>query len=104
MCCPRVSRYDGYYDDVIPPDTDRVKEGLDKELVKKIVALSVGVIFIISMCVVGESYLRKGVKNRTVPGFYVAGEGSKFMVNVPLLLKQLDMQSKSNVSENISEE
>ena len=44
--------YDGYYDDVIPPDTDRVKEGLDKELIKKIVALSVGVIFIISMCVV----------------------------------------------------
>ena len=44
--------YDGYYDDVIPPDTDRVKEGLDKELIKKIVALSLGVIFIISMCVV----------------------------------------------------
>ena len=44
--------YDGYYDDVLPPDTDRVKEGLDKELVKKIVVLSVGVIFIISMCVV----------------------------------------------------
>lgn len=44
--------YDGYYDDVIPPDTDRVKEGLDKELIKKIVALSIGVIFIISMCVV----------------------------------------------------
>lgn len=44
--------YDGYYDDVIPPDTDRVKEGLDKELIKKIVALSAGVIFIISMCVV----------------------------------------------------
>ena len=44
--------YDGYYDDILPPDTDRVKEGLDKELIKKIVALSVGVIFIISMCVV----------------------------------------------------
>ena len=44
--------YDGYYDDVIPPDTDRVKEGLDKELIKKIVALSIGVVFIISMCVV----------------------------------------------------
>ena len=44
--------YDGYYDDVLPPDTDRVKEGLDKELIKKIVALSIGVIFIISMCVV----------------------------------------------------
>lgn len=44
--------YDGYYDDVLPPDNDRVKEGLDKDLIKKIVALSVGVIFIISMCVV----------------------------------------------------
>ena len=44
--------YDGYYDDVIPPDTDRVKEGLDKELIKKIGALSIGVIFIISICVV----------------------------------------------------
>ena len=44
--------YDGYYDDIIPPDTDRVKEGLDKGLIKKIVALSIGVIFIISMCVV----------------------------------------------------
>ena len=43
---------DDGYDDVIPPDTDRVKEGLDKELIKKIVALSIGVIFIISMCVV----------------------------------------------------
>ena len=44
--------YDGYYDDILPPDTDRVKEGLDKELIKKIVALSIGVVFIISMCVV----------------------------------------------------
>ena len=49
---PEDDGYDGYYDDVIPPDTDRVKEGLDKVLIKKIVALSVGVIFIISMCVV----------------------------------------------------
>ena len=44
--------YDGYYDDVLPPDTDRVKEGLDKELVKKIVFLGVGVVFIIGLCVV----------------------------------------------------
>ena len=44
--------YDGYYDDVLPPDLDRVKEGLDKELIKKIVALGVGVIFIIALCVV----------------------------------------------------
>lgn len=51
----------------------------------------------------GESYIRKGVKNKTIPGFYVAGEGSKFMVNVPLLLEQLDIQSKSNVSGNNTE-
>ena len=44
--------YDGYYDDVLPPDLDRVREGLDKELIKKIVALGVGVVFIIAMCVV----------------------------------------------------
>ena len=44
--------YDGYYNDVLPPDLDRFKEGLDKELVKKVVAVAVGVIFIISMCVV----------------------------------------------------
>ena len=43
--------YDGYYTDVLPPDTDRVKDGLDKELVKKIVALCIGVTVIILMCV-----------------------------------------------------
>ena len=44
--------YDGYYDDVLPPDLDREREGLDKELIKKIVALGVGVVLIIAMCVV----------------------------------------------------
>lgn len=44
--------YDGYYNDVLPPDMDRVKEGLDKGLIKKIAAVAVGVVFIISMCVV----------------------------------------------------
>ena len=29
-----------------------LQEGLDKELIKKIVALSVGVVFIIALCVV----------------------------------------------------
>lgn len=43
--------YDGYYNDVLPPDTDRVKDGMDKELVKKIVALCIGVSVIILMCV-----------------------------------------------------
>lgn len=44
--------YDGYYDDVLPPDLDREKDGLDKELIKKIVALVVGVVFIIGICIV----------------------------------------------------
>ena len=39
--------YDGYYNDVLPPDTDRVKDGMDKELIKKIVALCIGVSVII---------------------------------------------------------
>ena len=43
--------YDGYYNDILPPDIDRVKDGLDKELVKKVIALCVGVSVIISMCV-----------------------------------------------------
>jgi len=44
--------YDGYYNDVLPPDLDRAKEGLDKELIKKIIALGVAVVFIIGLCVV----------------------------------------------------
>lgn len=44
--------YDGYYNDVLPPDLDREKEGLDKELIKKIVALCVSVVFIIGICIV----------------------------------------------------
>ena len=44
--------YDGYYNDVLPPDLDQEKEGLDKELIKKIVALVVGVVFIIGICIV----------------------------------------------------
>ena len=44
--------YDGYYDDVLPPDMDRMREGIDKELVKKIIILGVSVLLIISLCVV----------------------------------------------------
>lgn len=50
----------------------------------------------------GESYIRKGVKERMIPGFYVAGQGSKFMVNVPLLLDQLEKQSQGNISGDIA--
>lgn len=49
---PVEDGYDGYYDDVLPPDLNREKEGLDKELIKKIVTLTVAVILIIGLCVV----------------------------------------------------
>ena len=49
---PLDDGYDGYYDDVLPPDLDREKEELNRELIKKIVALGVGFVFIIAMCVV----------------------------------------------------
>lgn len=43
--------YDGYYDDVLPPDIDRVQEGIDTELIKKVAAVIICVILVISMCV-----------------------------------------------------
>lgn len=49
---PVEDGYDGYYDDILPPDLDREKEGLDEELIKKIVTLTVAVILIIGLCVV----------------------------------------------------
>lgn len=49
---PVEDGYDGYYDDILPPDLDREKEGLDKALIKKVVTLTVAVIFIIGLCVV----------------------------------------------------
>lgn len=44
--------YDGYYNDVLPPDLDWEKDGLDKELIKKIALLCVSVVFIIGVCIV----------------------------------------------------
>ena len=49
---PVEDGYDGYYDDILPPDLDREKEGPDKELIKKIIPLTVAVILIIGLCVV----------------------------------------------------
>lgn len=43
--------YDGYYNDVLPPDMDLMKDGLDKELMKKVAALISVVIFVIGLCV-----------------------------------------------------
>ena len=43
--------YDGYYDDVLPVDEGRFNEGLDKELVKKILYIIVMVLLIVGACV-----------------------------------------------------
>lgn len=43
--------YDGYYDDVLPPDADRIEEGVDKGLIKDIILLCIAVVLIIGLCV-----------------------------------------------------
>lgn len=43
--------YDGYYDDVLPPDVDRIEEGVDKRLIKDIILLCIAVVLIIGLCV-----------------------------------------------------
>ena len=48
---PSDEYYDGYYDDVMPPDLDREKDGMDKALVKRIIVLAMCVTIIIFMCV-----------------------------------------------------
>ena len=48
---PQDDGYDGYYDDVLPVDEGSHGEGLDKELVKKIAALTAGALLIVAACV-----------------------------------------------------
>lgn len=43
--------YDGYYDDIVPSDTDRERERIDKELVKQIAVIAGAVLIIISLCI-----------------------------------------------------
>lgn len=49
---PVEDGYDGYYNDVLPPDLDRINEGLDIGLIKNIILLCTAAIAIISLCVV----------------------------------------------------
>ena len=44
--------YDGYYDDVLPTDLNREREGFDMELVKKIGIIAGAVLLIIVLCIV----------------------------------------------------
>ncbi len=43
--------YDGYYDDILPLDEGRFSEGIDRELVKKIVLIIGMVLLIVGVCV-----------------------------------------------------
>lgn len=43
--------YDGYYDDVLPMDTGRQREGIDRSIVKKIAILISGLVVVIGFCV-----------------------------------------------------
>ena len=43
--------YDGYYDDIKVLDADKVREGLDKALIKRVLLVVLIVIVIIVMCV-----------------------------------------------------
>lgn len=43
--------YDGYYDDIIPADNGNTRQALDKTLIKKTVALIVGLLLVVGACV-----------------------------------------------------
>lgn len=48
---PQDEGYDGYYDDVLPMDDGIQREGIDKELIKKVVLVVVGVLLVVVACV-----------------------------------------------------
>ncbi len=43
--------YDGYYDDILPTDEGRFSEGVDKNLIKKVIAIIGSVLLIVALCV-----------------------------------------------------
>ena len=48
---PADEEYDGYYDDVLPSDDGEIRQGLDKNMMKRIAGLLVGVLVAIIACV-----------------------------------------------------
>ena len=48
--------YDGYYDDIRPIDEGHEREGVDKELIKKI-AIIIGVLFVVIVACVALMYV-----------------------------------------------
>ncbi len=43
--------YDGYYDDILPTDEGRFSDGVDKNLIKKVIAIIGSVLLIVALCV-----------------------------------------------------
>lgn len=43
--------YDGYYNDILPVDEGRLKEGMDQQLVQKIIVLAVSALLVVGACV-----------------------------------------------------
>lgn len=43
--------YDGYYNDILPVDEGRLKEGMNQQLVQKIIVLAVSALLIVGACV-----------------------------------------------------
>lgn len=48
---PADEEYDGYYDDILPSDDGEIRQGLDKNMMKRIAGLLVGVLVAIIACV-----------------------------------------------------
>lgn len=55
---PKVSDdgYDGYYDDIRPEDENEVRQGIDKDIMKRIAGIIASVMIIICCCI-GIMYL-----------------------------------------------
>lgn len=43
--------YDGYYNDILPMDEGRLKEGMDQQLIQKIIVLAVSALLVVGACV-----------------------------------------------------
>lgn len=43
--------YDGYYEDVLPVDEGRFNEGMDREMIKKVLVIIGAVLLIVALCV-----------------------------------------------------
>lgn len=54
---PKPIKDDGYYDDVLPVDTEEIRQPLDKELIKRIIFLVAGVVLVITICILIMCYL-----------------------------------------------